>query len=115
MDFDANTSSGGYQDLTVTLNTTDGAELESIRAGGKTLEEDWQYRISGNEVTINKSAVAEFGKNGASYADFTFVMSTGRNPVLRVNYVTTYALRIHVTGRPRPADQRRFGHRHPGG
>lgn len=97
VDFDANTSSGGYQDLTVTLNTTDGAELESIRAGGKTLEEDWQYRISGNEVTINKSAVAEFGKNGASYADFTFVMSTGRNPVLRVNYVTTYALRIHVT------------------
>ena len=97
VDFDANTSSGGYQDLTVTLNTTDGAELESIRAGGKTLEEDWQYRISGNEVTINKSAVAEFGKNGASYADFTFVMSTGRNPVLRVNYVTTYALRINVT------------------
>lgn len=97
VDFDANTSSGGYADITVTLNTADGAELRSIRAGGKTLEEDWQYRISGNQVTINKSAVAEFSKNGASYADFTFVMSTGRNPILRVNYVTTYALRINVT------------------
>lgn len=97
VDFDANPSAGGYADVTVTLNTADGAELESIRAGGKTLEEDWQYRISGNQVTINKSAIASFAENGANYADFTFVMSTGRNPVLRINYVTTYALRVNVT------------------
>ena len=47
-------------------------------------------------MTINKSAVASFGENGASYADFTFVMSSGKNPVLRVNYVTTYALTASV-------------------
>ena len=96
VDFDSNSNSGGYTDLTVTLNAVESAELESIRCNGKTLEEDWQYRVSGSEVTINKSAVASFGENGASYADFTFVMSSGKNPVLRVNYVTTYALTASV-------------------
>ena len=96
LDFDSNTSSGGYMDLSVTLDTADGATLKSIRAGGKTLEEDWQYRVSGSTVTINKSAIADLGSNGAAYVDFTFVMSTGVNPTLRVNYVTTYALTASV-------------------
>ena len=70
VDFDANTSSGGYADLVVTLNMVDGAALKNIRSNGKTLEENWQYKIAGSKVTINKSAIAEFGKSGASYADF---------------------------------------------
>lgn len=97
IDFDSNTSSGGYQDITVTLSPVEDAELEYIRSGDTRLEEDWQYRISGNEVTINKTALASLGENGASYADLTFVMSSGQNPVLRVNYVTTYALTADVT------------------
>ena len=96
VDFDANTSSGGYADLVVTLNMVDGAALKNIRSNGKTLEENWQYKIAGSKVTINKSAVAEFGKSGASYADFVFVMSKGQSPTLRVNYVTTYALTASV-------------------
>ena len=96
VDFDANTSSGGYQDVTVTLKPADGATLKNIRAGGKTLEENWQYKVDGSTVTISKTAVAEFGKSGATYADFTFVMSKGQNPTLRVNYVTTYALTANV-------------------
>ena len=96
VDFDANTSSGGYADLVVTLNMVDGAKLKNIRSNGKTLEENWQYKIAGSKVTINKSAVAEFGKSGASYADFVFVMSKGQSPTLRVNYVTTYALTASV-------------------
>ncbi|MFR0942224.1 MAG: hypothetical protein ACLSF2_07675 [Butyricicoccus sp.] len=51
-------------------NMVDGAALKNIRSNGKTLEENWQYKIKGSKVTINKSAIAEFGKNGASYADF---------------------------------------------
>ena len=96
VDFDANTSSGGYADLVITLNMVDGATLKNIRSNGKTLEENWQYKIEGNKVTINKSAVAEFGKSGASYADFVFSMSNGQSPTLRVNYVTTYALTASV-------------------
>ena len=96
IDFDSNQDAGGYADVTVTLTPADGAELRYIRAGNRTLEEDWQYRVSGSQVTINKSAIAEMGEDGANYADFTFVMSSGQNPVLRVNYVTTYALRINV-------------------
>ena len=96
VDFDANTSSGGYQDVSVTLNPADGATLKNIRAGGKTLEENWQYKVDGSTVTISKTAVAEFGKSGATYADFIFVMSKGQNPTLRVNYVTTYALTANV-------------------
>ena len=96
VDFDANTSSGGYQDVTVTLKPADGATLKNIRAGGKTLEENWQYKVDGSTVTISKTAVAEFGKSGATYADFTFVMSKGQNPTLRINYVTTYALTANV-------------------
>ena len=45
VDFDANTSSGGYADLVVTLNMVDGAALKNIRSNGKTLEENWQYKI----------------------------------------------------------------------
>ena len=96
VDFDANTSSGGYQDVTVTLKPADGATLKNIRAGGKTLEENWQYKVDSSTVTISKTAVAEFGKSGATYADFIFVMSKGQNPTLRVNYVTTYALTANV-------------------
>lgn len=96
IDFDSNTNSPGYVDLTVTLNAVEGAELEYITCNGARLEEDWQYRISGNQVTLNKSAVASFGADGAAYANFTFVMSSGLNPVLRVNYVTTYELTANV-------------------
>ena len=96
VDFDANTSSGGYQDVSVTLNPADGATLKNIRAGGKTLEENWQYKVDGSTVTLSKSAVAQLGKDGATYADFTFVMSKGQSPTLRVNYVTTYALTANV-------------------
>ena len=96
VDFDANTSSGGYRDITVTLTPANGAELRRIRCNNKELEEDWQYKVSGNQVTLNKSAISEFAEKGASYADFTFVMSNGQNPTLRVNYVTTYALTASV-------------------
>lgn len=96
LDFDSNESAAGYQDLTVTLNTADGATLRSIQAGSKTLEEGWQYRIEDNQVVISKSAVAELGQKGINYVDFTFQMSTGVNPVLRVNYVTTFALSAYV-------------------
>lgn len=80
VDFDANTSSGGYADLVVTLNMVDGAALKNIRSNGKTLEENWQYKIKGSKVTINKSAIAEFGKNGASYAGFRFCDEQGSKP-----------------------------------
>ena len=50
----------------------------------------------GSTVTLSKTAVAQFGKDGATYADFTFVMSKGQSPTLRVNYVTTYALTANV-------------------
>ena len=96
VDFDANTSSGGYHDVSVTLNPANGATLKNIRAGGKTLEENWQYKVDGSTVTLSKTAVAQFGKDGATYADFTFVMSKGQSPTLRVNYVTTYALTANV-------------------
>lgn len=92
VDFDSNVNSEGYQDLTITLSTADGANLQKITSNGKTLEEDWQYKINGNQVTISKSAIADLGSNGAAYANLTFVMSNGQNPTLRVNYVTTYSL-----------------------
>lgn len=95
-DFDANTSSGGYTDLTVTLKPANGATLKYIRSNNKTLEENWQYQTNGNVITLSKSAVSSFATSGANYADFTFVMSSGVNPVLRVNYVTTYALTATV-------------------
>ena len=96
IDFDSNPNSSGFTDLTVTLSPVEGATLKYIRANNKTLEENWQYRVSGNQVTINKSALSELGSNGATFVDFTFVMSTGENPVLTVNYVTTYALTTTV-------------------
>lgn len=96
MDFDSNTNSGGNTDLVVTLNAVDDATLEYIRAGDERLEEGWQYKVNGNQVTISKSAVADVNTKNASYMDFTFVMSEGVDPVLRVNYVTTYALSANV-------------------
>lgn len=96
LDFDSNPNSAGYQDLTVTLDPANGATLEKITANGKTLEEDWQYKLNGSEVTISKSAIADLGANGESYANLIFVMSSGVNPMLRVNYVTTYALTANV-------------------
>ena len=97
LDFDANTSSSGYMDLAVTLNTAEGASLQYIRAQGKKLEGGWQYRIDGNSVVISKSAISDVNEQKATYVDFTFVMSNGVNPVLRVNYVTTYPLTASVT------------------
>lgn len=95
-DFDANTQSGGYADLTVSLVPADDAELKYIRCNGKTLEEDWQYVVNGSTVKINRSAVSDFAENNANYADFTFVMTKGKNPTLRVNFVTTFALTAQV-------------------
>lgn len=96
LDFDSNANSAGYQDLTVTLSTADGAKLEKITANGKTLEENWQYRLDGNQVIISKSAIADLGANKPAYVNLTFVMSNGQNPTLRVNYVTTFALTAMV-------------------
>lgn len=96
VDFDANTTSGGYQDITVKLTAADDATLTKIRCNGETLEENWQYQVSGSNVILNKSAVAKFASDGANYADFVFAMSSGVSPVLRVNYVTTYGWTIQV-------------------
>ena len=39
----------------------------------------------------------KLAKDGRSYVDLRFNMSTGVNPVLRVNFVTTYQVRVNVT------------------
>lgn len=96
VDFDANTASTGYTDLSVTLTTVDGATLRYIRADGRNLEENWQYKVSGNQVTLSRSALGELAKENDEYTVLTFVMSSGVNPTLRVNFVTTYALTINV-------------------
>lgn len=96
LDFDSNVNSEGYQDLTVTLSIADSAKLEKITANGKTLEENWQYKVNGSEVTLSKSAVAALASNGETYVNFNFIMSNGLNPTLRVNYVTTYSLTTTV-------------------
>lgn len=95
-DFDANKVSDEYNDLSVTLDPADGATLKYIKCNGKTLEEGWQYKQSGNTITLSKSAVASFATSGATYADFSFIMSSGKNPTLHVNFVTTYALTANV-------------------
>lgn len=99
VDFDANNTSTGYNDIAVQLTAVDGAELQYIQAvnANKQLEKDWQYTISGNEVRINRSALADLAADGRKYVDLRFVMSKGENPVLRVNYVTTYPVKITVT------------------
>ena len=99
MDFDANTASSDYEDLTVTLNAVDGAALKSILAvsSNKTLEQDWQYTVSSSGVVkISRSAIASLATDGRQYADLRFQMSKGVSPVLRVNFVTTYPVRISV-------------------
>lgn len=100
LDFDANSASSDYGDLSVKLTAVDGATLKNITAvsANKTLDEGWQYTISSSgEVTINRSALAELAKDGRSYIDLRFNMSAGVNPVLRVNFVTTYQVRVTVT------------------
>lgn len=100
LDFDANTSSSDYGDLHVTLTAVDGASLKNITvvSDNKTLDEGWQYTISSSgDVSINRTALAELAKDGRSYVDLRFNMSTGVNPVLRVNFVTTYQVRVNVT------------------
>ncbi len=97
VDFDNNTSSGGYVDIVVKLNTQEDATLKSITGGGKTLELDWQYTYSGGQVTLSKSAISSLASaTTRDYVDLTFNMSTGLNPVLRVNFVTTYAVVVNV-------------------
>lgn len=96
VDFDANTSSGGYRDVTVKLTAVDHATLKSITANSTKLTEDWQYKLDGQNVILNKGAVADFAEDGATYCNFIFQMSTGESPTLRVNYVTTYALKTIV-------------------
>lgn len=100
LDFDANKSSSDYDDLSVVLTAVDGAQLKSIVAVGvdKTLDEGWQYEISSSgEVSINRSALAQLADDGRSYVDLRFNMSSGVNPVLRVNFVTTYQVRVNLT------------------
>lgn len=97
MDFDANASSGGYTDLTVTLSAANGAKLDAITCNDKTLELDWQYMVNGDKITISKTALSNLaGKSKEDYLDLTFDMSSGVDPVLRVNLVTTYALGVSV-------------------
>lgn len=97
VDFDANTSSGGYQDVTVTLNRVDGATLSKITCGDKTLQENWQYKVSGNQIVLSKTALSDLAPSKSTgYVDLVFDMSTGTDPVLRVNYVTTYAIKTTV-------------------
>lgn len=95
-DFDANPNSGGYADLEVTLTPADGATLSRIVCQGKTLEENWQYTMEGNKVRISKSAITSFTGSGRTSVDFGFIMSSGRNPTLTVNFITTYALTANV-------------------
>lgn len=100
MDFDSNSESSDYGDLSVKLNAVDGAKLQQITAVGtdKVLVEGWQYTISDNgDVLINRSALSSLASDGRSYVDLRFEMSEGVKPVLRVNYVTTYAVRVAVT------------------
>ena len=99
-DFDANTASSDYEDLSVKLIAVDGAALKSIIAVGanKTLEEDWQYTMDADgTVRISRSAVASLATDGRQYIDLRFSMSSGISPVLRVNFVTTYQVQVVVT------------------
>lgn len=94
VDFDANSAATEYQDVTVELQGVDGAQLKSIKCGDKTLQEDWQYKLSGSSVILSKAALADLAKNDANYANLIFVMSAGDNPTLRVNFVTTYPVKV---------------------
>ncbi len=99
LDFDANASSSEYGDLQVTLTPVNNAELTSITAVGadRDLDEGWQYTIdSDGLVSINRAALSELAADGRSYIDLRFNMSSGVNPVLRVNFVTTYQVRVNV-------------------
>lgn len=94
-DFDSNSSSGGYVDLVFNLECANGAELSSITANGQTLQLDWNYKLSGDEITISKSALADLASS-ASYIDIYFKMTDGETPRARVYYVTTYSATITV-------------------
>lgn len=98
VDFDANHISDGYSDISVRLTAVEDAELKSILAvnANKTLEEGWQYKYENGVVSISRSTLASLAEAGRTYIDLRFVMSKGQNPVLRVNYVTTYAVKIKV-------------------
>lgn len=99
VDFDANTESTNYGDLSVKLNATNNATLEKITAVGtdKVLENVWHYTISDvGDVVINSSVLSSLAADGRSYIDLRFEMSSGVNPVLRVNFVTTCAVRVTV-------------------
>ena len=99
VDFDANTESTNYGDLSVKLNATNNATLQKITAVGtdKVLENVWHYTISdAGDVVINSSVLSSLAADGRSYIDLRFEMSSGVNPVLRVNFVTTCAVRVTV-------------------
>ena len=99
-DFDSNTESSDYGDLYVKLNATNNAKLNQIVAVGtdKVLDSVWHYTISDSgDVLINRSVLSSLASDGRSYIDLRFEMSNGVNPVLRVNFVTTYAVRVTVT------------------
>ncbi len=100
VDFDANEQSTEYGDVSVKLNAVNNAVLKRIVAVGtdKVLDEGWHYTISSSgDILINKSALASLASDSRSYIDLRFEMSEGVNPVLRVNYVTTYAVRVSIT------------------
>ena len=48
-------------------------------------------------MLIKRSVLSSLASDGRSYIDLRFEMSNGVNPVLRVNFVTTYAVRVTVT------------------
>ena len=98
-DFDANTESTNYSDLSVKLNATNDSTLKQITAVGtdKVLDNVWHYTISdAGDVVINRSVLSSLASDGRSYIDLKFEMSSGVSPILRVNFVTTCAVRVTV-------------------
>lgn len=96
VDFDANSSSGGNQDVKIKLKAVEKAKLKSILADGQKLTENWQYKIDGEYVVLNKDTISDLAKDGANYCDLIFQMSNGDSPTLRINFVTTYAIRTNL-------------------
>lgn len=99
IDFDINNYGANIEDPKVTINSVGGAKLKRINAldTSKVLDEGWQYVISETgEVTIKSSALESLASDGRSYINLEFEMSRGVSPVLRVNFVTTYSVRVNV-------------------
>lgn len=98
VDFDYNEDSASYKDISIKLTCVDGAELDYItitNANNRKMEEDWQYRIDGENLVLNKNSLASLAKD-YSYLDLYLSMDKGVCPTLRVNFIVTYAIRVKV-------------------